>query len=72
MNLWLRTTNIFDHNELDLIDAQKNPVMPWHSKEGFSRNILKVRDEFKLYRGLQAVKIIMMGPTFSGKTKLGE
>jgi adenylate kinase len=67
----MQPTSVFD-NDSDLIDAQKNPVIPWHAKDGFVRNILKVREEFKLYRALQAVKVVIMGPTFAGKTKIGK
>lgn len=44
--------------------------MNWHCKEGFTKHILKVRNEFKVYRGLDTVKLIVYGGTASGKSEL--
>lgn len=66
----MKPTQVFD-NDADLIDAQKNPVIPWCSKDGFCKNILKIREEFQTYRGLSTVKVVLMGPAYSGKTKFG-
>ena len=71
MNAWLKPTTIFD-SEDQFIDAKKNPIIIWHSKDGFAKNIIKIRNEFKLYRGLDTVKLIFIGPSASGKTFIGK
>lgn len=45
---------------------------PWHSKEGLSKNILKINEEFSKFRDLQPIKILLYGPPISGKTYLSE
>ena len=61
----------FENSDDGLLDANKNMLMNWHCKEGFVKNAIKVRDEFKLYRALSTVKVILFGPTYGGKTTLG-
>lgn len=68
VNIFLKPTTVFDSEEL--IDAKKNPIIPWQCKEGFTKNILKIREQFKLYRGLDTVKLIVHGGTAAGKSSL--
>lgn len=69
MNVWMKPTSIFEQDD-QYIDAKKNPIMNWHSKEGLVKHILKVRDEFKLFRGLDTIKVVILGPTAAGKSSL--
>ncbi|CAD8167287.1 unnamed protein product [Paramecium octaurelia] len=69
INVWLRPTQVFE-SEDQYIDAKKNPIIIWQCKEGFAKNILKIREQFKLYRGLDTVKLIAHGGTASGKSNL--
>lgn len=67
MNVWLRPTQIFD----DLyIDAKKKPIINWQFQEGFTKNISKIRDQFKIYRGLDTIKLIIHGGPAAGKSYL--
>lgn len=73
LNLWLRPTSVFDNaEETDFVDASKNPIIAWHNREGLAKGFTKVRDEFKLYRGLQTVKSVILGPSGCGKTPLAK
>ncbi|CAD8133208.1 unnamed protein product [Paramecium pentaurelia] len=69
INVWLRPTQVFESDD-QYIDANKNPIILWQSKEGFTKNIIKIREQFKQYRGLDTVKLIVHGGTTSGKSNL--
>jgi adenylate kinase len=73
LNVWLKSTSVFDNaEETDYQDAKKNPIIIWQYRDGFQKNINKIRNEFKLYRGLETVKAVILGPTASGKTFNGK
>ncbi|CAD8062089.1 unnamed protein product [Paramecium primaurelia] len=69
MNVWLRPTQIFESDD-QYIDANKNPIINWQFQEGFIKNIDKIRDQFKIYRGLDTVKLIVHGGPAAGKSYL--
>ncbi|CAD8082007.1 unnamed protein product [Paramecium sonneborni] len=71
MNVWLRPTQIFESDD-QYIDAKKNPIINWQYKEGFTKNISKIRDQFKIYRGLDTVKLIVHGGPAAGKSYLSQ
>ncbi|CAD8150525.1 unnamed protein product [Paramecium octaurelia] len=71
MNVWLRPTQIFDSNDQHN-EAQKNSTIDWQFQEGFTKNIYKIRDQFKLYRGLDTIKLIVHGGPAAGKSYLSQ
>ena len=47
-------------------------LMDWHCQFGIKENISKLISEFKLYRQLNSLKIIISGPPSGGKSSLAE
>ena len=46
--------------------------MQWHSNNGFLKNIENIVEEYKYHRNLKSLKIIILGPPASGKTRLAK
>ena len=43
-------------------------LFKWHCEYGIPENLDLLRNEFNLYRGLKCIKILVLGPPYSGKT----
>ena len=54
------------------LEDQHIKKMNWHCKEGFLENFEVIEREFREYRGLQPLKIMINGPPHSGKTHFGQ
>lgn len=53
--------------------ANKEEVgIEWHSEAGFIENVAKITSEFRNYRGLTPVTVVLRGPPASGKTLIGK
>lgn len=46
--------------------------MDWHTLLPFDENVIDIVDEYKVARNLQPVKIVVLGPPASGKTRLAK
>ena len=53
----------------DIEDYEKRKFK-WHCEYGIPDNMEKLRNEFNMYRGLKSVKMCVVGPPSSGKTKI--
>ena len=53
----------------DIEDYEKRKFK-WHCEYGIPDNMEKLRNEFNVYRGLKSVKMCVVGPPSSGKTKI--
>ena len=45
---------------------------PWHCEFGIPENIDKLREEFNIYRDLKPIKILVLGPPYSGKSTIAK
>jgi len=45
---------------------------PWHCEFGIPENIDKLREEFNIYRDLKSIKILVLGPPYSGKSTIAK
>ena len=45
---------------------------PWHCEFGIPENMDKLRDEFNIYRDLKSIKILVLGPPYSGKSTIAK
>ena len=65
------------HEKSDITEGDiDNLVSPkfkfvWWCKDGIKKNIQKLVDEYKTYRGLKPVKIFVSGPPAAGKSHFG-
>ncbi|KRX09632.1 P-loop containing nucleoside triphosphate hydrolase [Pseudocohnilembus persalinus] len=57
-----------DDEEEENADAPPKFKFNWHCKEGITKNILKVCQEFNQFRGLKPNRFFLQGPVASGKT----
>ena len=55
-----------------LTDSNLNDSFKWHCEFGIKENISKIISEFKLYRQINSLKIIISGPPSAGKSSLAE
>ena len=55
----------------DIEDYDKRKFK-WHCEYGIPDNMDKIRNEFNVYRGLKSVKMCIVGPPSSGKTKISK
>ncbi|KAM3185848.1 hypothetical protein ACTXT7_005530 [Hymenolepis weldensis] len=76
-----KTNNVFTQKEIDnltlnlRLEAQyvrENMPFEWINEGGLVNSINKLVREFKLARGLTPIRICILGPPLSGKTKLSQ
>lgn len=72
----MRPSKVFDQYEEEegAGEEDEDPNAPlkfkfnWHCKEGMTKNIRKLIDEFNKFRGLRPNRILIQGPPGSGKS----
>jgi len=54
------------------IEDYNERKFPWHCEFGIPENMDKLREEFNIYRDLKSIKILVLGPPYSGKSTIAK
>ena len=75
VNIPMKSTSLFEDEKRvmgeSLLEYNKR-IFNWHCEGGIEENINLLKEEFKLYRGIKPIRIIINGPPSSGKATLAK